>query len=105
MFWVKNFRRDLCFILCLCDVGKAQLVGGCHHCFGIGSNCFDRQHVENRDHGSVWLNGESAKKFSHDLAGYFMIGLAAGLFASLVFYLRWLIQDAQTLEQVALRRA
>ena len=52
-----------------------------------------------------WLNGESAKKFSHDLAGYFMIGLAAGLFATLVFYLRWLIQDAQTLEQVALRRA
>ncbi|MCY3004539.1 MAG: exosortase/archaeosortase family protein [Planctomycetota bacterium] len=52
-----------------------------------------------------WLNGDAAKKFSHDLAGYFMIGLAAGLFAMLVFYLRWLIQDAQTIEQVALRRA
>jgi hypothetical protein len=52
-----------------------------------------------------WLNGDAAKKFSHDLAGYFMIGLAAGLFATLVFYLRWLIQDAETLEQVALRRA
>lgn len=52
-----------------------------------------------------WLSGEWARKFSHDLAGYFMIGIAAGLFGMLVFYLRWLIQDAQTLEQVALRRA
>jgi exosortase len=52
-----------------------------------------------------WLSGEWARKFSHDLAGYFMIGIAAGLFGMLIFYLRWLIQDAQTLEQVALRRA
>ena len=52
-----------------------------------------------------WLSGEWARKFSHDLAGYFMIGIAAGLFGLLVFYLRWLIQDAQTLEQVSLRRA
>jgi exosortase len=52
-----------------------------------------------------WLSGEWARKFSHDLAGYFMIGIAAGLFGLLVVYLRWLIQDAQTLEQVALRRA
>jgi len=52
-----------------------------------------------------WLSGETARKFSHDLAGYFMIGIAAGLFGLLVFYLRWLIQDAQTLDQVALRRA
>ena len=52
-----------------------------------------------------WLSGEMARKFSHDLAGYFMIGIAAGLFGLLVFYLRWLIQDAQTLDQVALRRA
>jgi exosortase len=52
-----------------------------------------------------WLSGETARKFSHDLAGYFMILIAAGLFGFLVYYLRWLIQDAQTLEQVALRRA
>lgn len=52
-----------------------------------------------------WLSGEWARKFSHDLAGYFMIGIAAGLFGLLVFYLRCLIQDAQTLDQVALRRA
>lgn len=52
-----------------------------------------------------WLSGEWARKFSHDLAGYFMIGIAAGLFGLLVVYLRWLIQDAQTLDQVALRRA
>jgi len=52
-----------------------------------------------------WLSGEMARKFSHDLAGYFMIGVAAGLFGMLVVYLRWLIQDAQTLEQVSLRRA
>jgi len=52
-----------------------------------------------------WLSGEAARKFSHDLAGFFMIGIAAGLFGLLVVYLRYLIQDAQTLDQVALRRA
>ncbi len=52
-----------------------------------------------------WLSGEAAKKFSHDLAGYFMIVLAGSLFGMFVFYLRWLIQDAQTMDQVALRRA
>jgi exosortase len=52
-----------------------------------------------------WLSGEAARKFSHDLAGYFMIGLAGSLFGLFVFYLRWLIQDAQTMDQVALRRA
>jgi hypothetical protein len=39
------------------------------------------------------------------LAGYFMIVLAGSLFGMFVFYLRWLIQDAQTMDQVALRRA
>jgi hypothetical protein len=39
------------------------------------------------------------------MAGYFMILLAGGLFFLLVRYLRALIQDAQTLDQVALRRA
>jgi exosortase len=52
-----------------------------------------------------WFSGEAARKFSHDFAGFFMIGLAAALFGMLVFYMRWLIQDAQTLDQVALRRA
>jgi exosortase len=52
-----------------------------------------------------WFSGELARKFSHDLAGFFMIGVAAALFGLFVFYLRWLIQDAQTLDQVALRRA
>jgi exosortase len=52
-----------------------------------------------------WFSGEAARKFSHDFAGFFMIGLAAGLFGLLVLYMRWLIQDAQTLDQVALRRA
>jgi exosortase len=51
------------------------------------------------------LSGEAAKKFSHDLAGYFMIVLAGSLFGMFVFYLRWLIQDAQTMDQVSLRRA
>jgi exosortase/archaeosortase family protein len=51
------------------------------------------------------LSGEWAKTFSHDMAGYFMILLAGGLFFLLVRYLRALIQDAQTLDQVALRRA
>jgi exosortase len=51
-----------------------------------------------------WLSGDSARKFSHDLAGYFMILIAAGLFGFLVYYLRWLIQDAQALDQVTLRR-
>ena len=51
-----------------------------------------------------WLSGDTARKFSHDLAGYFMIIIAAGLFGFLIYYLRWLIQDAQTLDQVALRR-
>jgi len=31
--------------------------------------------------------------------------VAAALFGLFVFYIRWLIQDAQTLDQVALRRA
>lgn len=52
-----------------------------------------------------WFNGEVARKFSHDLAGFFMIGIAAALFGLFIFYIRWLIQDAQTLDQVALRRA
>ena len=52
-----------------------------------------------------WFSGEVARKFSHDLAGFFMIGIAAALFGLFVFYIRWLIQDAQTLDQVALRRA
>ena len=52
-----------------------------------------------------WFSGELARKFSHDLAGFFMIGVAAALFGLFVFYIRWLIQDAQTLDQVALRRA
>ena len=52
-----------------------------------------------------WFSGEAARKFSHDFAGFFMIGIAAGLFGLLVLYMRWLIQDAQTLDQVALRRA
>lgn len=52
-----------------------------------------------------WLTGEWARTFSHDMAGYFMILLAGGLFFLLVRYLRALIQDAQTLDQVALRRA
>lgn len=52
-----------------------------------------------------WLSGEAAKKFSHDIAGYFMIILAGALFGAFVMYLRWLIQDAQTMDQVALRRA
>lgn len=51
-----------------------------------------------------WLSGDSARKFSHDLAGYFMILIAAGMFGFLVYYLRWLIQDAQALDQVTLRR-
>jgi len=52
-----------------------------------------------------WLSGKWARTFSHDMAGYFMILLAGGLFFLLVRYLRALIQDAQTLDQVALRRA
>lgn len=52
-----------------------------------------------------WLTGEWARTFSHDMAGYFMILLAGALFFLLVRYLRALIQDAQTLDQVALRRA
>jgi exosortase len=51
-----------------------------------------------------WFSGEVARKFSHDLAGFFMIGVAAALFGFFVFYIRWLIQDAQTLDQVSLRR-
>lgn len=51
-----------------------------------------------------WFSGEVARKFSHDLAGFFMIGIAAALFGLFIYYIRWLIQDAQTLDQVALRR-
>jgi len=51
-----------------------------------------------------WFSGETARHFSHDLAGYVMIVFAAGLFGLTLLYLRWLVQDAQTMDQASLQR-
>ncbi len=51
-----------------------------------------------------WFSGDFAHKFSHDLAGYFMIVFAAGLFGLTLLYLRWLIQDGETMAQSSLSR-
>jgi exosortase len=51
-----------------------------------------------------WFSGETARHFSHDLAGYVMIVFAAGLFGLTLLYLRWLVQDAKTMDQASLQR-
>ena len=51
-----------------------------------------------------WLSGDTARHFAHDIAGYAMIVFAAAMFGLLVLYLRWLIQEAQTMDQISLRR-
>lgn len=51
-----------------------------------------------------WLSGEAARSFAHDFAGYVMIFFAAGLFGLTLWYLRWLIQDAVTMDQATLKR-
>jgi exosortase len=51
-----------------------------------------------------WFSGETARHFAHDLAGYVMIVFAAGLFGLTLLYLRWLVQDAQTMDQASLQR-
>lgn len=51
-----------------------------------------------------WLSGDAARHFAHDFAGYVMIFFAAGLFGFTIWYLRWLIQDAITMDQASLKR-
>lgn len=51
-----------------------------------------------------WFSGETARHFAHDFAGYVMIFFAAGLFGLTLWYLRWLIQDAITMDQASLKR-
>jgi exosortase len=51
-----------------------------------------------------WFSGESARSFAHDFSGYVMIFFAAGLFGLTLWYLRWLIQDAITMDQASLKR-
>ena len=48
--------------------------------------------------------GDTAKKFSHDAAGWVMIPLAAALFALVLWYLDRLWQEVEVLEVGAIAR-
>jgi exosortase len=51
---------------------------------------------------TAWLyvhaSGEAAKKFSHDAAGWVMIVFAAGLFALVVYYVKHLFREEQSMD-------
>ena len=51
-----------------------------------------------------WFEGETARRFTHDWAGFAMIAFAGGLFGLLLFYMRCLVRDTESLDQLALQR-
>jgi len=51
-----------------------------------------------------YASADAARKFSHDLAGWMMIPLAAGLFALVLWYLRLLLPEAEMADVGAIVR-
>ena len=72
---------------CVSASGQAMMWGGWSNATRIAATAYLYQHI------SV----EAGKKFHDEAAGFAEIVLAAGLFALLLIYLKWLVRDYKVL--------